>query len=79
VLSGLVEQANHTPDLFQGMVADVMAAEDAKFRRLDEAIDQLRARYGRQVVYFGSVQDSRDAAPMRISFTHIPDLTLEQD
>lgn len=42
-------------------------------------IDKLRARYGRSVVYFGNVQDSRDEAPMRISFTHIPDLTLEQD
>ena len=45
----------------------------------DETIDKLRARYGRKVVYFGSVQDSRDTAPMRISFTHIPDLELEQD
>jgi hypothetical protein len=30
-------------------------------------------------VYFGSVQDNRETAPMRISFTHIPDLELEQD
>lgn len=79
VLSRLVERSNHTPDLFQGMVAEAMAAEDLKRQRLDEAIDRLRARYGRQVVYFGSAQDSRDAAPMRISFTHIPDLRLEQD
>jgi hypothetical protein len=34
---------------------------------LDAAIDKLRARYGRKVVYFGSVQDSRETAPMRIS------------
>lgn len=79
VLSRLVGRSNHTPDLFQGAVAEAMAAEDVKRQRLDEAIDKLRARYGRQVVYFGSVQDSRDAAPMRISFTHIPDLELEQD
>jgi len=32
-----------------------------------------------QVPCFGSVQESRDAAPMRISFTHIPDPELEQD
>jgi DNA polymerase IV len=44
-----------------------------------ETIDKLRARYGRKVVYFGSVQESRETAPMRISFTHIPDLELEQD
>jgi DNA polymerase-4 len=50
-----------------------------KHQRLDAAIDKLRARYGRQVVYFGNVQESRQKAPMRISFTHIPDLELEQD
>jgi hypothetical protein len=44
----------------------------------DETIHKLRARYGRKVVYFGSVQDNRQATPMRISFTHIPDLKLEQ-
>ena len=78
-LGRLVERRNHTPDLFAGMVSDVMAADDDKHRRLDEAIDRLRSRYGRSVVYFGTVQESRDAAPMRISFTHIPDLDLERD
>jgi hypothetical protein len=48
-------------------------------QRLDDAIDRLRARYGRSVVYFGTVQDHRDAAPMRISFMHIPELGLEGD
>lgn len=57
--------------LFQ-IVADTMAANDTeKQRRLDTTLDKLRARYGRQVVYFGSVQESRDDAPMRISFIHI--------
>lgn len=78
-LMRLVGRQNHTPDLFAGMVSDVMAADDEKHRRLDEAIDRLRVRYGRSVVYFGSVQESRDAAPMRISFTHIPNLGLEED
>lgn len=78
-LTRLIDRANHTPDLFSGMVAEVMAEGDDKHRRLDEAIDKLRARYGRSAVYFGTVQDSRDAAPMRISFTHIPNLGLEND
>ena len=57
-----------------------MASFDTdKQPRLDETIDRLRTRYGRKVVYFRSVQDSLDTAPMRISFTHIPDLELEQD
>lgn len=84
-LCRLVEQSNHTPDLFTGMVADALAVydkqdpNDPKHQRLDAAIDKLRARYGRQVVYFGSVQESRRDAPMRISFTHIPNLELEGD
>ncbi len=57
-----------------------MTAQDKeKHRRLDATLDKLRGRYGRKVVYFGSVQESRDDAPMRISFTHIPDVGLEQD
>jgi DNA polymerase-4 len=75
----ICERSNHTPSLFQ-TVADTMASFDTnKQRRLVETIDKLRARYGCKVVYFGNVQDSRETAPMRISFTHIPDLELEQD
>jgi DNA polymerase-4 len=79
VLTRLCEHGSYTPPLFQ-TGSDPMAALDAaKHQRLDATLDQLRARYGRRVVYFGSVQESRDNAPMRISFTHIPDVTLEQD
>lgn len=78
VLTRLVEHGNYTPDLFQGIVANAMGEED-KRQKLDDTIDQLRARYGRHVVYFGTIQNARQAAPMRISFTHIPDLKLEQD
>jgi len=49
-----------------------------KHQRLDAALDKLRARYGRKVIYFGSVQESRDEAPMHIAFSHIPELGLEQ-
>lgn len=79
VLTRLCEHGNYTPQLFQ-VVADTMAAQDKeKHQRLDATLDKLRARYGRKVVYYGSVQESRDDAPMRISFTHIPDIELEQD
>lgn len=78
-LGRLVESHNYTPDLFSGDVARLMAEEDGdKHARLDAAIDGLRARYGRQCVYFGTAQQVRDAAPMRISFTHIPDERLER-
>lgn len=81
VLTRLCAQGNHTPQLFRagdGTGEDV-TSDAGKHQRLDAAVDKLRARYGRGVVYFGSVQESRDAAPMRISFTHIPDPDLEQD
>jgi DNA polymerase-4 len=80
VLSRLCEHNNYTPPLFQ--TASVVRDEpddETKHRRLDSTLDQLRARYGRSVVYFGNVQQSRDQAPMRISFTHIPDLQVEKD
>ncbi|MEI7909337.1 MAG: DNA polymerase [Verrucomicrobiota bacterium] len=85
VLTRLCEQGNHTPQLFQDADAADPAADPAagtaaeKHRRLDAALDKLRARYGRKVIYYGSVQESRDAAPMRISFTHIPDAEVEGD
>ncbi len=79
VLSRLCEHGNHTPSLFQ-TVTDTMAALDKeKHQRLDATLDKLRARYGRRVVYYGSVQECRENAPMRISFTHIPDVRVEQD
>lgn len=79
VLSRLVEKGNYTPELFHGEVAAAMAGDDDRHHRLDAAIDKLRRRYGKQVVYFGAVQDARNDAAMRISFTHIPDLALESD
>jgi len=78
-LTRLVERANHTPELFQTADADTNPVTDEKQHRLDETLDKLRARYGRSVVYFGTVQGARESAPMRISFTHIPDLGLEED
>lgn len=77
VLARLCERSHHTPELFQPTVADVVA-DGEKHHRLDMAIDKLRARYGRSVVYFGGVHDVRDQAPMRISFTHVPDARLEE-
>ncbi len=85
VLTRLCEHANHTPPLFDSDPAAGGAPPEwggeafAKQRRLDETLDRLRARYGRKVVFFGGVADSREAAPMRISFTHIPDPGVEGD
>ena len=77
VLTRLVQRDNYTPELFQTSVADRMTGDNQKHQRLDATLDRLRARYGRSAIYYGSVQESREAAPMRISFTHIPDPRLE--
>ena len=79
VLMRLCEADNYTPMLFQTTTDGAATLDIDKQRRLDATLDKLRARYGRKVVYYGSVQDDRDNAPMRISFTHIPDVQLEQD
>jgi len=81
VLTRLCEHGNYTPQLFEA--ADIEdgtdATDTAKHQRLDATLDKLRARYGRKVVYFGSVQESRDKAPMRISFSHVPEPGVEGD
>jgi DNA polymerase-4 len=79
VLTRLCEHGNYTPELFQVATDALPALDTEKHQRLDATLDKLRARYGRSVVYYGNVQENRDDAPMRISFTHIPDLEVEQD
>jgi DNA polymerase IV len=90
VLNRLCDRENYTPELFQttvthpatetlaDKVASIMAATDEKHHRLDTTLDKLRTRYGRSVVYFGNVHAARDTAPMRISFSHIPNPNLEK-
>ena len=82
VLTRLCEHGNYTPQLFDA-VADATSGtgttDTVKHQRLDAAMDKLRARYGRKVVYFGSVQESRDAAPMRIAYSHVPERGVEGD
>jgi DNA polymerase-4 len=46
---------------------------------LDGAFDRVRRKYGNAALYFGGAFLANDEAPMRISFTHIPDLVLEGD
>jgi DNA polymerase-4 len=46
---------------------------------LDGAFDRVRRKYGNAALYFGGAFLAGQEAPMRISFTHIPDLVLEAD
>lgn len=65
----------HTPSLF---------TEDNQPRRmqLQRAMDSVNKRFGGRSLYYADAmeaQRSREAAPMRIAFNHIPDLELERD
>ena len=65
VLERLVAQCYVAPSLF---------TEERKRVRLSRIIDDLNARFGENAVYLGSMHNSRGTAPMRISFTNIPEL-----
>jgi len=52
---------------------------DRSRERLNALIDKLNLRYGKNTVYFGGAQIGLNAAPMRIAFTHIPNVTIESD
>lgn len=66
---------NHTPDLF---------AERKETRRhdLQRAMDTVNLRHGGRSLYYADAleaQANAEAAPMRIAFTHIPELKVERD
>ncbi|MBK6742295.1 MAG: DNA polymerase [Hydrogenophilales bacterium] len=46
---------------------------------LDSVFDRIRRKYGNSALYFGGAFPAGAQAPMRISFTHIPDIALEGD
>jgi DNA polymerase-4 len=69
----LTHADSHTPSLFP---------EDNHPRRmqLQHAMDAINKKHGGRSLYYADAdeaQRSKEAAPMRISFTHIPDLELE--
>ncbi|MES2365290.1 MAG: DNA polymerase [Pseudomonadota bacterium] len=69
-LTRLVEAAYHTPSLFDTGIAR---------SKLNATVDKLNARFGKNAVYFGAAHDALQSAPMRIAFSHIPDLDTESD
>jgi len=42
-------------------------------------LDQINQRYGPNSLYFGGAHSGRGAAPMRIAFSHVPELQVESD
>ena len=53
--------------------------EDRQRQELGQLMDEINARFGPQSIYTATMQDAADAAPMRISFTKIPDISVEAD
>ncbi|MGJ8671868.1 DNA polymerase Y family protein [Rubritalea sp.] len=68
-LSHLLEQTNYTPSLF--------SREQPERENLNQALDSIRRKHGQKSIHLGCEQDGMSAAPMRISFTHIPDVESE--
>jgi len=67
-LSNLTHSSETTIPLF---------TDDQKMIKLAHMIDRINERYGLDCLYFGTMHDARESAPMRISFTSIPDLIAE--
>ncbi len=52
-------------------------AEDRAAIRAAETMDSVNQKLGVNSLYFASMHETREAAPMRVSFTHIPDIDSE--
>ena len=73
-LTGLTHGSSHTPSLFH-------KASDTRRSTLQETMDTINKHYGGRTLYYAPAFEAQrcpEAAPMRISFTHIPDLALER-
>ncbi len=70
VLSDLTEQRCVARDLFE---------QDRQGEGLSLALDQINRRFGPNAVHFGAAHQGIGAAPMRIAFNHIPELSVEND
>ncbi len=70
VLWDLIPAAEATRSLFD---------DGSRAPGLDAALDRLRLKYGPEAVWFGGAWGAMQEAPMRISFTHVPNLSLEAD
>jgi len=64
VLTDLRPAASATPSLFE---------VDRKQTELSHAMDAVNAEFGGSVVHFGGMWGMKDAAPVRVAFTQIPD------
>jgi DNA polymerase IV len=69
-LFNLIKEENATLPLFENYERD---------RSLYIALDKLNRNYGYSAAYFGGSHEAINAAPMRVAFTQIPNLDIEDD
>lgn len=53
--------------------------EDQKRLKVAQMMDSINSRFGLHSVYLADMHEAGLAAPMRISFTQIPDISIEQE
>lgn len=53
--------------------------EERRRQNLGRLMDEINAKFGPQSIYTATMQEAVDSAPMRISFTKIPDIEVEAD
>jgi hypothetical protein len=68
VLSDLIPTAETSLPLF---------SDESRRIKLAKTMDRINERYGLDCLYFGTMHNAKETAPMRISFTSIPDLISE--
>jgi DNA polymerase-4 len=56
-----------------------LLAEELRNLRAARAMDAINERLGSNSVYFASMHEARQQAPLRIAFTHIPDIVAESE
>lgn len=78
VLGRLTFVGNYTPPLFPED-KEPLAKPNKKLKALNESMDMLVQKFGRQSIYLGGAHGAIEAAPMRISFGHVPDVDVEKD
>ncbi len=47
--------------------------------KLNAALDKMNSKYGKNTLYIGGAHGALSSAPMRIAFTHIPDIETDDD
>jgi len=67
-LLDLTPGVSTTPSLF---------AEERRALAAAQAMDAANERFGANTLYFASMHEARDSAPLRIAFTNIPDVPSE--